>query len=67
MNTSKVGAGGDSVAMRLAHALVDAAGRPVEDTVLHAAERVVLDTVACALGAVDASPVKAVRAWSRMI
>src|SRR4051812_12421030 len=57
-----------TVAQRLASAICEAARRPVQDeAVLHAVERIVLDTLACALGATRAAPVSAARAWARMI
>jgi 2-methylcitrate dehydratase len=57
-----------TVAQRLASAICEAARRPVQDqVVLHAVERIVLDTLACALGATRAAPVSAARAWARMI
>lgn len=57
-----------SVAMRLAD-MVYAAARIEEenDRVLHSVERILLDTLACAMAATDALPVKAVRAWAQQI
>ena len=60
--------GATSVASRLAEAICDAAGQQIgEESVLHAVERLVLDTLGCTLGATDAAPVNATRAWARMI
>lgn len=57
-----------TVARRLATTIHDAALRTEhDDAVLHAVERIVLDTVGCALGATNAAPVTAARAWARMI
>ena len=57
-----------TVAVRLANELHRAAAREVSDEhALHAVERLVLDVCACALGALDAAPVAAARAWARTI
>ena len=56
-----------TVAQRLAQSVESATRASVDDTVLHAAERVLLDTLACGLGAVNSAPGNAVRAWSRLI
>ena len=55
----------EPVALRLAANLVAArdASR-VPDPVMHAAERLILDTLGCALGAIDAAPTMAARAWA---
>lgn len=37
-----------------------------DDPVLHSAERLVLDTIGCGLGAAHAAPVKAARQWAAM-
>ncbi|MCC6535844.1 MAG: MmgE/PrpD family protein [Burkholderiales bacterium] len=59
---------GAPVAVRLAATICDAARRDEKDeTVLHAVERLVLDTLGCALGAAGAAPVAAARAWARAI
>jgi 2-methylcitrate dehydratase len=58
----------DTVATRLATELARAATRELEDEkATHAVERLVLDSVGCALGALDASPVTAARAWANTI
>jgi 2-methylcitrate dehydratase len=56
----------ETIAQRLARSIGEAVQREPERSVLHAAERIVLDTLGCALGAVDAKPVAAARAWARM-
>jgi len=57
-----------TIAERLAHAVVSAAASMVsDDKLLHAVERVLLDTLGCALGAVNSAPGTAVRAWSQLI
>jgi 2-methylcitrate dehydratase PrpD len=57
-----------TVAERLAETLCRGTRECEADgSVLHAIERIVLDTLACALGAVDAPPVKAARGWARMV
>ncbi|MGE0419116.1 MAG: MmgE/PrpD family protein [Acetobacteraceae bacterium] len=57
-----------SVAERLAQSIHAAVVEPVRDeAVLHAAERILLDTLACAMAGVNAAPVRAVRQWARMI
>lgn len=57
-----------TIAERLAHVVVSAAARAVsDDKLLHAAERVLLDTLGCGLGAVNSAPGVAVRAWSQLI
>jgi 2-methylcitrate dehydratase len=57
-----------TVAMRLAQAVHSAARREESDNeTLHAVERILLDTLACAMAAVDAPPVKATREWARQI
>jgi len=56
-----------TVARRLAEAICAVNEREERDEqVLHAAERLLLDSVGCALGATTAEPVRAVRAWARM-
>ena len=58
----------DTVATRLATELTRAAARALEDeVVIHAVERLILDSAACALGALDAAPVAAARAWAKTI
>jgi len=57
-----------TIAERLAQVVVSTAARAVsDDRLLHAVERVLLDTLGCALGAVNSAPGTAVRAWSRLI
>ena len=57
-----------SVAMRLASMVQSAPRTEVHDErILHAVERVLLDTLACAMAAVDAPPVKATRRWAQQI
>jgi 2-methylcitrate dehydratase len=56
-----------SVATKLAEALVAAAKAPVDDTVMHATERLLLDTLACGLGAVDSPAPRATRRWAKRI
>jgi 2-methylcitrate dehydratase len=57
-----------TVAARLATSLVEAQGRDLTDEhAIHAVERLVLDCAGCALGALDAAPVTAVRAWAKTI
>ena len=46
-------------------ALVAAAKAPVDDKVMHATERLLLDTLACGLGAVDSPAPKATRRWAK--
>ena len=54
-----------TIAERLAATITDAAQAPLpEDATVHAAERVVLDSIACGLGALDAAPARATRAWA---
>ena len=56
-----------TVAERLAQSCVAAASSMVVNSqVLHAVERVLLDTLACALGGAESAPAKAVRAWARL-
>lgn len=57
-----------TVAMRLAAALTQAAARELSDpAVIHAVERLVLDSVGCGLGALDAAPAAAALAWAQTI
>ncbi len=56
-----------TVAQRLAQSVESATRASVDDTVLHAVERVLLDTLACGLGAVNSAPGIAVRNWSKLI
>jgi 2-methylcitrate dehydratase len=57
-----------TVAQRLAASLCRAAAAElIDEKAIHAVERLVLDSTACALGALDAAPVKAVRAWAQTI
>jgi 2-methylcitrate dehydratase len=57
-----------TVATRLADTICRAASADETDhNALHAAERVVLDTLACGLGAVNSTQVMAARAWARML
>ena len=57
-----------SVAERLARTVHRAARESETDgRVLHAVERILLDSLACAMAAVDAPPVKAARAWAQQI
>lgn len=57
-----------TVAARLAETVYAAAQSDEEDDrVLHAVERILLDTLACAMAAVEAPPVKATRAWAQHI
>ena len=58
----------ETVATRLASELTRAAARTLEDEgVIHAVERLILDSAACALGALDATPVTAARTWANAI
>lgn len=58
----------DTIATRLARALIEAAGRPLDDEqAAHTVERLVLDSLGCGLGALDATPVVAVRKWAAVI
>lgn len=67
MGTARTSSG-TSVATRLAEAICDSAKQEdCDESVLHAVERLVLDTLGCALGATEAAPVKATRAWARMM
>lgn len=57
-----------TVATRLAAELARAAAQEVrEERVLHAVERLVLDSAGCALGALDAAPVAAALSWAKTI
>lgn len=56
-----------SVAMKLAESLVAAGKGPIEDAVMHATERLLLDTLACGLGAVTSSAPRATRRWAKRI
>lgn len=57
-----------SVATRLAAELARAASQePRDENVVHAVERLVLDSAGCALGALDAAPVAAALAWAKTI
>lgn len=59
---------GQSVAARLAAQICRAVAEPVADrTVIHEVERVLLDSLACALGATDSPSVRAARAWAGRI
>ncbi|MFT3816701.1 MAG: MmgE/PrpD family protein [Rubrivivax sp.] len=53
-----------TVATRLAKAVVEAGRAPVAPQHLHEAKRLLLDSLACALGAVDSHVVAGVRAWA---
>ena len=57
-----------TVATRLADELTRAVAQPIDDEhAIHAVERLVLDSAGCALGALDAAPVAAARAWAKTI
>ncbi len=57
-----------SVALRLAHMVQSALQEQEPDEhILHHVERLLLDTLGCALAAVDAPPVKATRRWAQQI
>lgn len=56
-----------SVATQLAESLVAAVSAPVDEKVMHAGERLLLDTLACGLGAVDAPAPAAARRWAKRI
>ncbi len=57
-----------TIAARLAGTIIDAAQAPLpDDATVHAAERVVLDSIACGLGALDSPPARATRAWAAMM
>ncbi|MBI3936567.1 MAG: MmgE/PrpD family protein [Betaproteobacteria bacterium] len=57
-----------TIAARLAGTIIDAARAPLPaEATVHAAERVVLDSIACALGALDSPPARATRAWAAMM
>ena len=59
---------GQSVAARLAAQICRAVAEPVADRkVIHEVERVLLDSLACALGATDSPSVRAARAWAGRI
>lgn len=58
----------ETVAIRLADSVCHAATHmKCDDSVLHAAERVLLDSLACGLGATLAAPVVAARTWAGLI
>ena len=57
-----------SISERLAGEICDAMARPVEDgKLIHDVERIVLDSLGCALGAADSPAVRAARAWAGRI
>lgn len=56
-----------TVARGLAHAVVEAGRAPVSSEDLHEAKRLLLDSLACALGAAGSPVVTAVRQWSAEI
>jgi 2-methylcitrate dehydratase len=53
-----------TVAIRLAEALTGVSAATPADEVVHAVERMVLDCIGCALGALDSAPAAAARAWA---
>jgi 2-methylcitrate dehydratase len=56
----------ETVAARLSEELTRAAAQELQDEdVIHAVERLILDSAACALGALDAAPVTAAHNWAR--
>src|SRR5688500_2154926 len=58
----------NTIATRLAAELASAAARDLSDeNAVHAVERLVLDSVGCGLGALDAAPAAAALAWAGMI
>lgn len=57
-----------TISERLAAEIVRAASQPPDDPKLvHAVERIVLDSLGCALGAAHSPSVRAARAWARRI
>jgi 2-methylcitrate dehydratase len=57
-----------AVVARLAESIVQAAGRKEsDDQIVHAVERLVLDSFACGLGAVNSEPMEALHKWARII
>ena len=59
---------GQSIVENLAAQICRAAAEPVTDRkVIHAVERVLLDSLACALGATDSPAVRAARAWANLM
>lgn len=56
-----------SVATKLAESLVAASSAPVDDKVMHATERLLVDTLACGLGAVNSLAPAAMRRWAKRI
>ena len=56
-----------SVATKLAESLVAAAAASVDEKVMHADERLLLDTLGCGLGAVNSPAPKAARRWAKRI
>ena len=68
MGSAHAGMNGQSVAARLAAQICRAVAEPVADRkVIHEVERVLLDSLACALGATDSPSVRAARAWAGRI
>ncbi len=62
------GMNGQSIVEKLAAQICRAAAEPVADRkVIHAVERVLLDSLACALGATDSPAVRAARAWANLM
>ncbi len=55
------------IVVQLSHAIHDAYNVKLDDGILHATERALLDTCACAFGARDSQPVLAARGWAGMI
>jgi 2-methylcitrate dehydratase len=56
-----------SVAGKLAQSLVASAKQPIDEKTLHAAERLLLDTLGCGLGAVNSPAPKATARWALKI
>jgi 2-methylcitrate dehydratase len=65
MESARASMSGQSVAERLAAQICRASAEPVADRkVIHEVERVLLDSLACALGATDSPSVRAARDWA---
>ncbi len=65
---NKVSTSGTTVAQRLARELIASArSSQIDEDARHGAERVLLDSLACALGAIDSPPVQAARRWAERL
>jgi len=56
-----------NVALKLAQCICAAGSGELASDLVHTVERIVLDTLGCAIGAVDSPPATAARAWARML